>query len=64
MPQTGSTLRYHLTVLIVIVAAVSISLLISRIAARTRLGVILFGRGDVPLAPLPARGMRRKRSTA
>lgn len=56
MPQTGPTLTYHLRVLTVLAIVLGLSLAISRLAARTRVGTLVFGRGDVPMAPLPARG--------
>lgn len=53
MPQTGSTLRYHCTVLLVILGALGISLLAARTAVRLGVASFLFGRGDMSLAPLP-----------
>lgn len=55
-PQTGSTLRLHLTVLVVAFTAILLPLLFGRLANRCGIGKLLFGRTDFRLAPLP--GMR------
>lgn len=43
-PQSGSTLVYHLTVLVVVLAALGIPLVVGAYASRGRLGRLLFGR--------------------
>jgi peptidoglycan/LPS O-acetylase OafA/YrhL len=46
VPQSGSTLRFHLMTLLAAVTVFGASLLIARLAARTASAAILFGRGD------------------
>jgi len=47
VPQSGSTLRFHITTTIAALGVFAVSLLIARLAARTAGGHFLFGRGDV-----------------
>jgi peptidoglycan/LPS O-acetylase OafA/YrhL len=52
-PHSGSTVSFHFTVLFAGFTVLSLSLLLSRLAARTGVGQFLFGRGDV--TPWPGR---------